>query len=410
MSEIHVHTYSNGLILLAEPMIGVQSLAMSMMLPAGCASEPADQLGVSSVLSEMLFRGAGELDSRQHSDALDLLGIHRTTEIQTHHMRLGATMLADRLKPAAALLLDTILRPTLPAEEFEPCQDLAVQAIDGLEDEPQQKVMIELKSRHLPDPFGRSNLGQKVHLQSLNIDKVRYFWQNRFVPTGSILSFAGKLEWEPLRDLIGKLTEKWSGKAPEAVELAPPVRGSLHIHQPSAQQHIGLAYDAVPETHPESMTQRIASGILAGGMSGRLFTEVREKRGLCYAVYAAYAAGRDRGMMIAYSGTTNERAAQTLEVLIHELRKLADGVAPDEFERALIGLKSRLVMQGESTSARAGAIGTDQYIFGHPRGLQELEAEIDSVDISRLNRFLRENPPGPFTLLTVGPEPLATAQ
>jgi predicted Zn-dependent peptidase len=142
-------------------------------------------------------------------------------------------------------------------------------------------------------------------------------------------------------------------------------------------------------------------------MSGRLFTEVREKRGLCYAVYAAYQSMRERGGVFAYAGTTPQRAAETLEVLTEQLKCLSDGVAEDEYARAVVGLKTRLVMQGESTAARAAALASDQYLRGRPRTLDQVAAEIDAVSLDSLNRFVAEHRPDQFTTLNVGPEPLS---
>ena len=172
--------------------------------------------------------------------------------------------------------------------------------------------------------------------------------------------------------------------------------------------HIALAYPTVAETDPDSVTQQAAVAALSGGMSGRLFTEVREKRGLVYAVSASYAGQKDRGDIMAYAGTTAPRAQETLDVLTSELRRLSDGIAQDEFDRAVVGMKSRLVMQGESTSARASAIATDQYLYGRPKSLGEHAAEVDAVTLERVNEFVASRRPERMTVTTLGPAPLQT--
>ena len=121
-------------------------------------------------------------------------------------------------------------------------------------------------------------------------------------------------------------------------------------------------------------------------MSGRLFTEVREKRGLCYSVFASYAGHKTYGAVLGYAGTTVPRAQETLDVLVAELKRLSQGVEPDEYERAVVGMKSRLVMQGESTSARARAIAGDQYVYGQPRTLDEWAAKVDAITLGPLKR------------------------
>jgi predicted Zn-dependent peptidase len=177
------------------------------------------------------------------------------------------------------------------------------------------------------------------------------------------------------------------------------------LHQPaeSAQTHLGVAYDAVPEPDERSVLQQVANAVLSGGMSGRLFTEVRERRGLCYSVFSRYSSDRDLGMMVAYAGTSAAQAQETLNVLVGELRRLSEGVDPDEFARAVVGMKAGLVMQGEWTAARAGAIAADQLILGGPRSLEELAERVSAVRLERLNDFLRQQRPGPMTVVSIGP-------
>jgi predicted Zn-dependent peptidase len=144
-----------------------------------------------------------------------------------------------------------------------------------------------------------------------------------------------------------------------------------------------------------------------------LFTEVREKRSLCYAVNAGYAGGRDRGMVALYAGSTPERAQETLDTMLSELERFEHGVDAGEFRRAVIGLKSRLVMQGESTAARAAALGSDWYRLGRCRSLGELSAEVDAVTLDALNGWIARSMDGRWrermTLCTVGQSALCAS-
>lgn len=403
---IHQLQLANGLWLVAEPIASAQSLAMTLRVPAGVVQEPGDKQGVAAVLAEMLLRGAGERDARQHSEALDRLGVQRGTSVTTQHLHVHASMLGVNLAAAMPLVLDMVLRPMLADSAVGPARDLAIQSIDALDDEPQQRVMLELKRRHFPEPFGRSSLGEREHLRTVSREDVVAYWQRTCRPRGTILGVAGRFDWPALREQVESLTAEWSGEVVEPVETAAAARGYAHERSESSQVHIGVAYDAPPEPAAESMLQRAATAVLSGGMSGRLFTEVREKRGLCYAVYASYSPGRDRGAVLAYSGTTTPRAQETLDVLTGELRRLGDGIDDAEFGRAIIGMKSRLVMQGESTGARAAAIAGDQYALGRPRTLDELAAEVDRVTLDAVNQYVRERRPKDMTIVTVGPEAL----
>lgn len=407
MQEIHTHRLSNGLTLLAEPMPGVRSLAMTLITPAGIARQHEEQQGVATMLADMVERGAGGQSSRAFSEALDTLGVHRSTSAGNRHLRFNATLIGENLDAALPLLLQQALSPNLDAAELEPVRDLCLQEIAALEDDPQRRAMIKLRQHHFPEPFGRPSDGIAEHLQSLTLDDIRAFWQSGVVPTGSILAFAGQVDWPRLKDTVAKLTGDWTGQVDEIQASGDPLRGYTHLEADTEQVHIGLGYDAPADPDETSMLQRAAVSVLSGGMSSRLFTEVREKRGLCYSVYASYAGMRDRGAVLGYAGTTTPRAQETLDVFIAELHRLAKGVEANELQRALVGMKARLVMQGESSGARAGAIAADQYVHGRPRTLAELTDRIDTVTLEDVNRFVAEHPAQDLTLVTIGPQKLS---
>lgn len=406
MSEIHREQLGNGLWLLAEEVAGAQSLAMTLLVPAGTAAEPEDRQGVAAVLAEMLLRGAGELDARAHSEALDRLGLQRAVQVRSRYLQLSATMLADKLPAALPLLLDMVIRPRLEEAALGPSKELVLQSLASLEDEPQEATFVELNRRHLPEPLGRCSLGRADDVRRLTVGNVRDFWRDRAVPCEAVLAFAGKLQWDVLRKLVRSVIAPWSGSCAQPKAALPGARGYLHKAADSAQTHIAVAYDAVPEPHEQSVLQKVANAVLSGGMSGRLFTELRERRGLCYGVFSRYSSDRDTGMMSAYAGTQAERAQEALTVLARELRRMREGVSEQEFARAVVGMRAGLVMQGESTAARAAAIATDQAILGRPRTLQEMAGRILAVRLEQLNAFLREQPQAAMTVVTVGPSAL----
>ncbi|MEI7685787.1 MAG: insulinase family protein, partial [Planctomycetota bacterium] len=157
--EVHHHVFANGLTLLAERMDHVRSAAFNFLIPAGSAYDPADQVGTASVLAEMLTRGAGKRDSRELSLALDNLGLDRDESVGQYHMRLWGSTLSRNLLAGLEIYADIVQRPLLPADELEPVISLAQQDLQALEDEPRQKVMVELRRRHWPMPLGRDRRG-----------------------------------------------------------------------------------------------------------------------------------------------------------------------------------------------------------------------------------------------------------
>jgi predicted Zn-dependent peptidase len=221
-----------------------------------------------------------------------------------------------------------------------------------------------------------------------------------------IVSIAGNIEWEPLRDQVGRLFGDWKqGKEP-AYDLVGGNRPYDHLAKETTQTQIGVAYPSVPIGQPDYYCAQGAVNVLSGGMSARLFTEVREKRGLCYSVWASYQTFRDRASVVCYAGTTNERAQETLDVMLGELERLQEGIEQEEVERVQAGLKSSLIMQEESTSARAGTLASDWYYLGRVRSFDEIQSAINALTPGTIVEHLRRSPPAHFTIVTLGPQPL----
>jgi predicted Zn-dependent peptidase len=404
--EIYHHTFTNGLTLLAERMEHVRSAAVNFLVPAGCVYDPPDHLGIASVLSDLITRGAGPRDSRELTLALDNLGLDRDESVGSLHTRFWGATLARNLPAALEIYADIIRRPHLPEAELEAVQALALQDLQSLEDEPRHKVLIELRRRHYPPPLGQDRRGTREGIASLNPAVIRRHYQRLFQPRGLIVSVAGNVEWQPLLDRVGTLFGDWAPGLVPVLKLRKPAGKKAHIRKETTQTQIGIAYPSVPFGDPEYYAAQGAVNVLSGGMSSRLFTEVREKRGLCYAVSASYQSFKDRASIICYAGTTNERAQETLDVTLAELQRLQQGIEAEEVERVQAGLKSALIMQGESTSARAGSLASDWYYLGRVRTLDEIQSAVDALTAETIVAHLRRHPPGDFSIVTLGPKAL----
>ena len=400
------HTYDNGLVLVAESMPSLESAAMSILTPAGCGYDPADRLGLSTMTCEMALRGAGSRDSRQFIEDLENLGIQRGESVSANHASFSAATLASNLPAALAIYADLLLRPHLPADQLEAGRMVAIQELRSIEDDPSHKVMLETRRRHYPDPWGRPSEGEMVALESITMEEVRDFYHRYYRPNGTIIGVAGNIDWPLLQDLVGNLFSEW--KPIEVPPIGTLERGAKldHLVHESNQTQIGIAYSSVPFNHPDYIQASGAVGVLSGGMSARLFTEVREKRGLCYTVYASYHTLRDRACVMCYAGTTAERAQETLDVTLGELRRLAQGVEPQELDRLKARVKSGLIMQQESSSARAGSLAREWYHLGRVRSMEEIGRLVESLTSKSLSKYLAANPPSDFTIVTLGPAPL----
>ncbi|MBN9122875.1 MAG: insulinase family protein [Planctomycetes bacterium] len=404
--QVYQHTLPNGLVLLAERMDHVRSAAINFLVPAGSAFDPPGQLGVASVLAEMITRGAGDRDSRELSLALDNLGVDRDESVGAVNMRFWGSTLARNVPAALDIYADIVLRPHLPEDELEPVQALALQDIQSLEDAPQSKVMVELRKRYYPRPLNKDRRGTAEDIEALTIDAVKAQYKKFVRPNGAILSVAGNIEWEPLKAQVERLFGRWEPGVPVEATPQPHTPTSEHILKDTQQTQIALAFPSVPVTDPDYYNARAAASVLSGGMSSRLFTEVREKYGLCYSVYAFHETFKTQGTMLGYAGTRAKLAQKTLDVMMCDLYRLKDGIEADEVDRVKAGLKSSLIMQEESTGARAGAIATDWYYLGRVRPFDEIQAIIDGLTPAKLLAYLERCPVRDVTLVTLGSEPL----
>jgi len=402
------HVLKNGMVILGEPMEAVGSVAFGFMLPAGEALLPDGCCGAGGVIADWIFRGAGDKSSRQLCDALDGLGLHRAGSVGSSHITIGAVLEADNLAQALDLYADIILRAKLDEDQFELARQLAIDGVRALDDDPRQKVMFELRERFYPSPLGRSTAGHIEELESLTAESTRAIIKNNFNLSQTIFAVAGKYDFDAVCQQMEDFDHPQAAlEAATRRETRDEGRGTskyTHINNEGAQVHIGLMTETVNPADEDYYNARVAVSVLSGGMSARLFTEVREKRGLCYAVAARYHGLKSAAGIMCYAGTTPEKGQETLDRVIGEFHRLSEGISEEEIERAKVGLKSSLILQSESSSSRAGAIGGDYYILGRIRSLDEIKSKIEETSVDSVLGFLRNNAFGDFTVVTIGPK------
>jgi predicted Zn-dependent peptidase len=385
--------------------MSLESAAFSFLVPAGCVLDPANSSGLAAFTCEMMLRGAGSRDSRKFVEDLENLGVERGESVSVNHTSFGGATLAKNLWPALEIFADLIRRPHLPADQIEAGRLVLLQELRAIEDEPAQKVMLELRRRHYPDPWGRPSQGTLAALESISSDDVRSFHARSYGPRGTILGVAGRIDWPRLKDEVGRLFGDWQPIAEPKIAAESALSRREHLEHESNQTQIGVAYSSVPYRHADYFRAWGAVGVLSGGMSSRLFTEVREKRGLCYSVYASYHATlRDRASILCYVGT--ERPQEALEVMLAELARLAEGIEPNELDRLKARIKSALIMQQESSSSRSSSLARDWYHLGRARTLDEVGGLVDALSCESINSYLADHPPADFTIVTLGPKPL----
>jgi predicted Zn-dependent peptidase len=406
MSKTKCLKFSNGITLLAEEMPNVASVAFSLKLPCGEMYAEDKISGVSSILADWMFRGTQNNTNRELSDKLDFLGLHRNTGVSYSHITLGATLESGNLMSALELFAEIAQKPRFEERQFQFSKELAMQELTSLDDDPRQKVMANVKEHFFPYPYGRNPMGNKDSLKNLSSQNTIDFYNQNLDFSNSIFSIAGKFDLKEIEQKISGLfglESKGSKK-----ELTTKENGNRYFHTnyDGAQIHIGLMTKASCILDDNYYETLLSAEILGGGMSSRLFTEVREKRGLCYAIGSKYGSIKGMGAISCYAGTVPEKAQQTIDTIYDEFAKLSNGVSQDELNIAKVGLKSSLIMSGESTSARAGSIASDFYLLGRVRTFEEIKEKIEAVTLDGLNNFLSSSNFNDFTVCTIGPSQL----
>ena len=402
-----LHTFDNGLEIVGQRMPSLASVTFGIQIAAGIKDEPEPKLGLTHLLSDMVFQGTEQRNVRQLTEDFEAIGARKGGETANEFSRYSAQIVGKRLDRAIELMADVLRHPTFPEEEFQQMRAIQLQEIRRRDDEPMRRIFDLVRERfYAGTTLGRRGLGLRETVEQLEPDDLRTFWQTRYRPKGALVSIAGNFDWDHVVTRVGELFSDWSGTAPQSPEQTPEPKSAVNIEiHEGNQEHIGMAFPFPKFGDPDYYAASVVSEIFGGGMTSRLFREVREKRGLVYSVAAIFAPNGTYGSEFLYAGTTPEKSPETVQVLLDELRHLREeGVTDDELERAKVQLKSELVMRGESAGARMGALMRSWWFERRLITIQELKEAIDNVTRDQIMNLLRRFPPmEPLVIAAIGP-------
>ena len=402
-NKIKTHKLQNGINLIVEEMPERISAAFNIALHAGSSKDPDTMSGTAAILSEQITRGAGQYSNQELNKALDRLGVHYNNSAGMFTSSFSGVMTNNNFQETLGIFADIVQCPLLEEKEYANCQALSIQALESLEDDPRQKVSVLSRENFLCPPVNRPAMGRIDEINNISAADVKKFWSDNFNPDNAIISVAGGVKFDEVKELVEKLFGSWQNHAASELPEAKFRTNKTQLVNDGSQTHISLAWPSIHMRHPDYYKAVVLSNVLSGGMGSRLFTEVREKRGLCYSVGANQAIIGNIGVMTAYVGSSPDNSQQALDVIIAELNKLKDGISQDELNRAIVGLRASLIMQGESSSARVMSLTNDFFHLGRTRTLNEIEQAINDVTLDKLMEYVIANPAGNFSLTTIGP-------
>ncbi|ALG71030.1 peptidase M16 [Azospirillum thiophilum] len=381
MSSIRVTTLPNGLRVATDTMPDVQSVSLGCWVGVGTRNEAASVNGVAHLVEHMLFKGTRRRSAFRISEEIENVGGQLNAYTTREQTAYYAKVLHEDAPLALDLIADMLQHSMLDAEELVRERTVVLQEIGQSADTPDDIIFDHFQSTAYPgQAIGRPVLGSAEIVGALPRDALVDYIAGHYGAPGMVLSAAGRIEHDRLVDLALKAFGDLPSGAPPKPEPASYTGGDFREDRDLEQMHLVLGFDGVGVHDPDFYAHSVLSTLLGGGMSSRLFQEVREKRGLVYSIYTFTGGYHDGGLFGVYAGTGEDEVAELIPVVCDEIAKVGADVTEDEVARARAQLKAGTLMALESTMSRCEQLGQQVLIYDRPIPVEEIVAKIDGVD------------------------------
>jgi predicted Zn-dependent peptidase len=401
---VRLTTLENGLRVASDRLTSVETVALGVWVDVGTRHEPAALNGVAHFLEHMAFKGTTRRSAAAIAEEIEAVGGHLNAYTARESTAYYAKVLKQDLALALDILADILQDSTFEEAELERERAVILQEIGQANDTPDDIVFDYFQECAFPDqPMGRPVLGRPEIIRRLDREEVKRYLTKHYGAGRMVLAACGNLDHDHLVGLAEKLLGKLPAERPLVTETGR-YRGGEHREARDLEQlHLVLGFPCVVLGDADHYAALVLSTAFGGGMSSRLFQEIREKRGLVYAIHSFVHAYRDCGLFGIYAGTGEAEAAELVPVLCEETVRLADGLRDEELARAKAQMKAGLLMSLESTSARCEQLAQHLLIHGRPLDPEELVARIDAVDAPAIGRVIARWHSAPPTLTALGP-------
>jgi predicted Zn-dependent peptidase len=381
--SVEVTRLPSGLSVVTDRMPHLESASLGVWAGAGSRNEAPDEHGISHLLEHMAFKGTKRRSARQIAEEIEAVGGDLNASTSAESTGFYARVLKADVPLALDVLSDILSEPTFDAEELRREQNVIVQEIGAVEDTPDDLVFERLHETAFPkQPLGRSILGTPETVRSFNSARIRAYLSRNYRAPDMLVAAAGAVEHERIVSEAEKRFASFIGPAAPAPEPAHFGGGTRVETRDLEQVHIALALQGVPVRDEQLYSLQVFTSVLGGGMSSRLFQEVRENRGLCYAIHAFHMPYSDTGMFALYAGTDEADAPELMRVAIDQIAIATETLNEAEVARAKAQMKAGLLMALESSETRLGQIARQMLAFGRPIPLDEIVAKVDAVTVA----------------------------
>ncbi len=380
--SVNVTRLASGLVIVTDDMSHLETASLGVWAGCGSRDEKPDEHGISHLLEHMAFKGTARRSARQIAEEIEAVGgdLNAATSVET--TAYYARVLKADVPLALDVLADILSNPSFDPAELAREQNVIVQEIGAAEDTPDELVFDHLQGVAFPgQPVGRSILGTVQTVRSFDAGRLRAYLARHYRAPDMVIAAAGAVDHGAIVAEVERRFGSFNGPAAAAPEPAR-FHGGIRTEKRNLEQvHIALALEGVRQRDPTLYSLQVFTSVLGGGMSSRLFQEVREKRGLCYAIYSFHWPYFDTGLFGLYAGTDASDAGKLMQVVVDEIAATADTLNDAEVSRAKTQMKAGLLMALESSGARAEQLARQIIAYDRPIPLEEIVAKVEAVTV-----------------------------
>lgn len=401
--SISVTTLPNGLRVMTDTVRTVETVSLGAWVDVGTRHEPEEINGISHLLEHMAFKGTETRSAQRIAEEIETVGGHLNAYTSREHTAYYAKVLKEDSELAVDLIADILQHSTFDAEELKREQSVVVQEINQAEDTPDDIIFDHFQATAYPrQALGRPVLGTPERVRGIDRATLKGFMERTYTAPATVLAAAGNIDHDAFVALVERHFDALPDAPARPPEKAAYTGGDFREERDLEQVHVVLGFDGVSYEHPHFYSSTVLSTLLGGGMSSRLFQEVREKRGLVYSIYAFASSYTDGGLFSVYAGTGEDEVAELIPVMCDEIVKVLDGVTDEEVARARAQLKAGLLMSMESTSSRCEQLARQVLAYGRPISMEELVEKVEAVDAAMVVDAAHQVLATPPTLAVLG--------
>jgi len=401
---VRVTTLDNGMRVATDSMQNVETVTLGTWVGIGARDEAPEINGISHLLEHMVFKGTERRTARQIAEEIEAVGGHLNAYTSRENTAYYAKVLKDDIGLAVDLVSDIVMHATMDPTELEREKSVICQEIHQAHDTPDDIVFDLFQEAAYPEQaIGRPVLGTEDIIRTLSRDDVESYRKESYTGPHSLFCAAGRVDHDELVEMIADTFDTLPTLNGNGREVAAYKGGDIRLERDLEQVHIVLGLEGVGYKEDDFYAASVLSTLFGGGMSSRLFQEVREERGLAYSIYSFLSCYEDSGIFGIYAGTGEEHLADLIPLLADEAHKVTGTLNEEETERARAQLKASILMARESTSARTEQMARHLMLFGRPLDPDEIVAKIEAVDGDAVRNVAERIFQGRPSVAAIGP-------